>query len=163
MLQAGIIMYTNFFHHSHLFLLTLGARAFPLNGEWDGIEHQILIDGAVSDKKSIPYEECYPSIDPETQEPIENTSTCIERGFTMQIDGVEEILFEATNNLNEGQQVSLQVVSQTVDAHLLSDGDRFDISCALDTTTKEKLLYCDFSNTIGYLKDTRIVFSEAKD
>ena len=156
-------MYTIFFRYSLLSFFALGACAFPLNGQWEGIERQLIVDGAVADKISVPYEECYPSIDPETQEPIEGTSTCIERGFSMQIDGLDEIIFTATNNLNEGQQVSLKAVSYAGNAHILSDGSRFDISCALDTSPKEDLLYCDFTNTIGYLKDARIVFAELKD
>ena len=156
-------MYTLFSRCTPFALLALGACAFPLNGQWEGIERQIIIDGAVSDKISVPYEECYPSIDPDTQEPIDGTSTCIERGFFMQIDGIEEIVFAATNNLNEGQHVSLEAVSYSGNAHILSDGSRFDIACSLDTTTKEKRLYCDFTNTIGYLQDARIVFAESKD
>ena len=148
------------FQFTAVFIASLHACAYPLNGEWEGIERQVIVDGAVSEKFSIPYEECYPSFDPETQELIEGTSTCIERGFSMHIDGANEIIFEASNSLNEGQEILLSTLSYIEDIHILTDGSHFEISCVLDTSTKEKLLYCDFTNTLGYLNSSRIVFSK---
>ena len=157
------MMQVHIFRVTLLSSLFLGACGYPLNGTWEGIERQIITEGEVSEQKSLPYEECYPSIDPETQEVLEGTSNCIDRGFSIMIDAGDISIFEATNDLNVGQKVALYMVSRSGATYILSDGERFEISCFLDGETKDKLLYCDFTNTIGYLSDSRIVFEQSQD
>ena len=144
----------------HMFIFTsLGACAFPIQGEWEGIEQHIVIDGKVSEKRTIPFEDCFSDIDSESGEAEEST-TCVNRGFSLAVDSSEEITFEATNDLTEGQQVAMYTKSYTPEGFLLSDGGTFEIECILNKEEKDKILYCDFTNTIGYLDDSKVVFQK---
>jgi len=142
----------------HMFIFTcLGACGYPINGEWEGIEQHIVIDGDVAEKRAIPFEDCFSDIGSESGE---ESTTCVNRGFSLIVDSAEEILFEATNDLTIGQVVQMYTKSYTSEGFLLSDGGNFEIECVLNKEEKEELLYCDFTNTIGYLDDSKVVFQK---
>lgn len=145
---------------NHMLILgSLGACAYPINGEWEGIEQHFVVDGEVTETRTIPFEDCFSDIDSENGEAEEST-TCVQRGFSLIVDSAEEILFEATNDLTQGQLVQMYTKSYTTEGFLLSDGNGFEIECILNKEQKEKLLYCDFTSTIGYLDDSKVVFQK---
>ena len=135
--------------------ISLGACAYPINGDWEGIEQHIVSNGEVAEKRSLPLEDCFSDIDSDAEE---ETTTCVNRGFSMMVDSADDILFEATNDITLGQQVLMYTKSFNSERFLLSDGGTFEIECILNKEDKEKLLYCDFTNTIGYLNDSKVVF-----
>lgn len=137
----------------------LGGCAYPLNGDWKGIEQHIVINGEVSEKRAVPFEECFSDLNAESDE-AEASTTCINRGFEMFVDSSSVIIFEATNDLTQGQQVVLSSTSYSGESHVLSDGDNFEIECVLNKEGSADQLYCDFTNTIGYLNDSKIVFQK---
>ena len=148
----------NLFVHMLIFTC-LGACGYPINGEWEGIEQHIVIDGDVAEKRDIPFEDCFSDIESENDE-SQGSTTCVSRGFSLVVDSAEEIFFEATNDLTIGQVVQMYTKSYTSEAFLLSDGGTFEIECVLNKEEKEELLYCDFTNTIGYLDDSKVVFQK---
>ena len=125
----------------HMFVLaSLGACGYPISGEWEGIEQHFVVDGEVAETRAIPFEDCFSAIDSESGEAEEST-TCVNRGFSLIVDSAEEILFEATNDLTQGQQVPMYTKSYTAEGFVLSDGNSFEVECILNKEQKEKFLY----------------------
>ena len=142
-----------------IYMLSLSACAYPINGEWEGIEQHIVIDGDVAEKRDVPFEDCFADVNAEGGAEDEST-TCVDRGFSMVVESAEEIVFEATNNLTQGQQVMMHTKSYTAEGFMLSDGENFEIECILSKEAKDKYLYCDFTSTIGYLDNSKLVFQK---
>jgi len=138
-------------------LLSLGACAYPLNGEWEGVEQLIIVDGEVSEKRVIPYEECFNDINQETGEQLEGTTTCVDRGFSLVVDEYESV-FTVTNSLNDGQEVQMVTKTWEDNTHVLTDQEDFQMSCVADKQDGERILDCDFTSTIGYLSNSRLIF-----
>ena len=145
-----------------LLLCSLNACAFPLNGDWEGIERHILVMGEVANKIAIPYEECFPNLNANDEHTDEST-TCVHRGFSMVVNSPDNIIFEATNDLTTGQQVVLSSKSLSSDVFMLTDGHSFETECIVHKEDREQYLYCDFTNSIGYLGSSKMVFQRIQE
>jgi len=125
-----------------------------LKGEWDGKEMYVVVDGEVESTQNIPYEECYPYIDPETGEADQDQVTCIDRGFVITIEDRYTGFLEATNGETEGYIVPLSIEDLSQDYYLFSKGIDFMFVCVSDETEID----CDFTETGGYLRNYHMLF-----
>ena len=146
--------------HSLFFLgFVLGACGYSAEGEWEAIEKHIVVDGRVAEKKSVPYEDCYASIEEEGEEEL----ICVNRGFTFDVYNSDASKFEATNDITTGQEILTETKEYSQDQHTFTDRNNFEFTCLLSKNDGEKELYCDFTSSIGYLSDAKILFREKED
>jgi hypothetical protein len=132
--------------------------AIPIKGEWEGVEIQTSIDGEIQ-SKTLPYEECYPAIDPETGELDEENLACVKRSFHLSITDENKGSLVLLNGEAEGHSIDLKTQGLSSSEFELSDGKYFDFRCSLESKT----LDCDFTFTIGYLQKSNVVFDFVED
>ena len=130
-----------------------------LEGDWNATQMFIEVDGEVQSSKEIPYEECYPAIDPETGEVDEADITCVDRGYSITMTDKWTSDFEAENSETEGQIISLTVRNVSSGEYTFSNDSDFVFNCILDDIE----LNCDFTSTAGYLRDYNVIFEQVSE
>ena len=155
-------MNKNNFRSFSLLFLVLGACAYPAQGEWEAVEKHFLIDGEVAEITSVPYEDCYTSLDTQSEE-SEGERICVERGFTFHVESIYESRFEATNDITVGQEIITETKTYSEELHTFTDGGNFEFVCTLTKKSGEKEFYCDFRTSLGYLSNTKILFREKEN
>ena len=130
-----------------------------LEGDWNGTQMFIDVDGEIVSSQEIPYEECYPAVDSETLELDDTDVICVERSFSISMTDKQSSVFEADNSETEGQIISLRVSYIAGGEYAFSNGSDFVFNCVVDDVE----LDCDFTTTGGYLRDHHMLFERLAD